>query len=231
MAGDAPGVAPLSGHTPSADDLDYGSIAAGARVLGDTWTLLIVRELLCGATRFNDLHRGLPSLSKSILSSRLRDLERTGVVVRRAIAASSWHEYRLTPLGLELQPVLAAIGEWADVRQQESAGRDACELLGGLARSARLSAIPRGKVCLEFEFPETRGWLHLEARHTRACVDVAERDVDLIVATTVEVLDDLWRGRRECRSSIALGDIRFRGPSVLADGFRTWFDRSTDVAS
>ena len=214
-------------HQARADELAYGSVASGARLLRDAWTILIARELLCGATRFNDIHRGLPGLSRSMLSSRLRDLEKAGVLTRRAIGDSAWHEYQLTSLGLQLRPVLVALGEWAETRQQElSSDSGASTVIRNLAHSADLSALPRGKVCIEFEFPESRWWLHLESGHIRTCVDIAEPDVDLIVVTTVDVLDDLWCGVRDCCGTIAAGQIGFRGPESLAHGFRGWFRKS-----
>lgn len=226
MSAHRSGPAPDLTRDAGIDALPYGVVAAGARVLGDAWTLLIIRELLCGVRRFNDIHRGLPALSRSMLSLRLRELEKAGIVVRQALPDSVWHEYRLTRVGLRLRPVLAAIGSWADSRQRESAAIDQVSmLLAGLAESADLSAVPRRKVCIEFEFPWSRGWVHLEPRHIRSCVDVAETDVDLVVSTSVDVLDDLWHGRRDCRPTVAAGEINFRGPDYLADDFRHWFRR------
>src|SRR5262245_66405070 len=90
----------------------YCPVAKATEVLGDRWTLLIVRELLGGASGFNELQRGLPGISRSVLSDRMRALERTEILERRTGPRGRTLEYRLTPAGRDLQPVLQAIGEW-----------------------------------------------------------------------------------------------------------------------
>jgi len=207
--------------------LEYCSLSAGARLLGDRWTLMVVRELLSGARRFNDIHRAMPTLSRSMLAGRLRNLERVGAVYRDPVAGGARHEYRLTPAGEALRDVLEAIGSWASTWQLSSAAPVAVPaLLFGLQRSLRISSLPQAKVCIEFHFANSshaRGWLHAEPRHVRACVDNAEADVDLVVRTSPDVLDDLWHGRRACEPTIASGAIAFDGPRQLVQGFRHWF--------
>ncbi|MFI7383752.1 winged helix-turn-helix transcriptional regulator [Streptomyces sp. NPDC049813] len=94
----------------------YDQYCAAARALdavGDRWTLLIVRELLGGPRRYTDLHADLPGVSTDMLATRLKDMERDGLVARRRLAApASVSVYELTPRGRELLPVLQALGEW-----------------------------------------------------------------------------------------------------------------------
>jgi DNA-binding HxlR family transcriptional regulator len=87
-------------------------IAQAAEVLTERWTPLVIRELLCGSTRFNDLRRGVPLMSPSLLSKRLKTLERVGVIERRPAAASHTVEYVLTPAGEELRPIIESMGVW-----------------------------------------------------------------------------------------------------------------------
>ena len=82
------------------DYMQFCTVARGAEVLGELWTPLVVRELLCGSCRFNDIHRGVPRMSPTLLTQRLRKLESIGVVERRR-AGKSW-EYHLTPAGEDL---------------------------------------------------------------------------------------------------------------------------------
>ena len=92
---------------------NYGqfcTVARGAEALCERWTPLVVRELLCGSRRFNDLHRGVPRISTSLLAHRLRHLEDIGVV-RRSASGKVW-EYSLTEAGEELRPIIMALGHW-----------------------------------------------------------------------------------------------------------------------
>ena len=82
-------------------------------MLGDRWTLLIVREMLHGVCRFNELERCLPGISRSVLSQRLRHLQRVGLVVRDDLGGQPGAEYHLTPAGRDLRPVMQAVGDWA----------------------------------------------------------------------------------------------------------------------
>src|SRR5688500_12917980 len=94
--------------------IDYGqfcTVARGAEVLGERWTPLVVRELLCGSTRFNDIHRGVPRMSRTLLARRLRKLEDVGVV-KRVGAPGAVAEYHLTGAGEELRPIVLALGHW-----------------------------------------------------------------------------------------------------------------------
>jgi DNA-binding HxlR family transcriptional regulator len=90
----------------------YCPVAKATEVLGDRWTLLIVRELLGGASGFNELQRGLPGISRSVLTDRMRALERAEVIERRTGPKGRTLEYRLTSAGHDLQPVVQASGEW-----------------------------------------------------------------------------------------------------------------------
>ena len=95
---------------------DYGRfcpVALATDVLADRWTPMIVRELVLGNTRFNDIARGLPGISRTLLSQRLRHLEKKGVVERWPIPGGQGSEYHLTPAGKDLERVIDALGRWA----------------------------------------------------------------------------------------------------------------------
>jgi DNA-binding HxlR family transcriptional regulator len=109
-------------HSPSqaegAPSVDAGfvEVSTATRLLGDRWSLLIVRELAVDNTRFNQIHRALPGLSRSLLTSRLRYLERLNIIERQEIPdldRRSTHQYSLTKIGWALTPVLRALGDWA----------------------------------------------------------------------------------------------------------------------
>ena len=95
---------------------DYGRycpVALGTEVIADRWTPLILRELILGNTRFNDIARGLPGISRSLLTQRLRHLERKGVVELWPSPTGKGNEYHLTPAGKDLESVVMALGRWA----------------------------------------------------------------------------------------------------------------------
>src|ERR671936_2322152 len=98
----------------------YCPVAKAAEVLGERWTLLIVRDLMMGAHRFNDLHDGLPGISRTLLSGRLRQLEDEGLIERRSV--NGHFEYWLTPLGEDLEPAVMALGEWAGRHHRRAPG-------------------------------------------------------------------------------------------------------------
>src|SRR5688572_23754761 len=92
---------------------DYGqfcTVARGSEVLGELWTPLVIRELLCGSRRFNEIRRGVPRMSQTLLTKRLRKLEELGIVLRTP-CESAW-EYRLTQAGEELRPLVVGLGHW-----------------------------------------------------------------------------------------------------------------------
>lgn len=212
---------------------DYCPVSVGANLLGDRWTLLIVRELLSGASRFNDIHRGLPGLARSILAARLRHLEHLGLLQRVPVRPGSQRaDYLLTPAGTSLSGVIQALGEWAlewRFPAPTDEGSDAAMVLWRLHQSLNRAALPRGMIGIEFRFstgPHPRGWIHVGERGSTVCLGSAERDVDLAVTVAPRVLNELRMGLRACEETVECGDISFEGPPRLARDFRHWFSRS-----
>src|SRR5687768_10540908 len=150
---------------------DYGqfcTVARGAEVFGERWTPLVVRELLCGSTRFNDIRRGVPRMSASLLTQRLRRLEEIGVVKRVSGPDGGAAEYHLTGAGEELRPIVMALGEWGArwIGSRLKRGQlDAGFLMWDIRRFVRLDEFPRDRsVIIQFRFTdahagERRWWL------------------------------------------------------------------------
>jgi DNA-binding HxlR family transcriptional regulator len=135
----------------------FCTVARAAEVLCERWTPLVVRELLCGSKRFNDLHRGVPRMSTSLLAQRLRHLEDLGVV-RRSAVGKVW-EYNLTEAGEELRPIVMALGHWG-ARWIGSRLRDdelnAGLLMWDMRRFARIDEFPSRPVVIHFKFRDAR---------------------------------------------------------------------------
>ena len=214
----------------------YCPVALTIELLGDRWTMLVVRELLAGSTRFNEMRRGLPRVSPSLLSQRLRSLEEAGVVDRIERAGSGAVEYRLTEAGHDLIPVVSSLADWGSrwSRELREDDLDGGFLMWDLRRRLDLEALPNGRLVLMFEFydasPEQRRfWLLCD----RGDVDVCTRDpggeTNLRIATTLKDFVEVWLGRRPLRAAIRAGDVRLQGPSALKRAFPSWLLLSMSI--
>ena len=201
-------------------DGGYGqfcTVARGAEVLCERWTPLIIRELLCGSKRFNDLRRGVPRMSTSLLAQRLRRLEDAGVVQRSA-DGKVW-EYHLTPAGEELRPIVMALGHWgarwigSDLRDDEL---DASLLLWDMRRSIRVENFPDEAVIIHFDFRDARAgerqwWLVVETGVVDLCRDDPGREVTLVVESTVRALTEIWSGDCTPHDAMRSGQLGVKG--------------------
>src|SRR5688500_2268153 len=178
----------------------FCTVARAAHALCERWTPLVIRELLCGSKRFNDLHRGVPRMSTSLLVQRLRHLENLGVVRREVVGKVS--EYSLTQAGEELRPIIMALGHWGAswigsvLREDEL---DAGLLLWDMRRSARIAEFPPKPVVIHFKFRDARPgegawWLVVEHGVADLCRDDPGRELTLVVDATVRALTDVWTG-------------------------------------
>ncbi|MEU0266771.1 helix-turn-helix domain-containing protein [Nocardioides sp. NPDC006303] len=221
---------PLTGAVPP---VEYCPVSIGANLIGDRWTLLVVRELMVGSSGFNDIHRGLPGLNRSVLSDRLRHLEHLGLLERLPIdSPSRRHEYALTDAGRALYPVIKAIGAWTvDWRFPRPTDRqsDPALLLWRMHQGMDRNAIPGGGICIEFRFPDTdpsRGWIRADSKGSGACLGSPDYDVDLIVTATPRVLNEVWYGHRALPAALGAGLVEIEGPQFLVGEFPRWFGRS-----
>ena len=171
----------------------YCPIAKASEILGDRWTLLIVREMLGGAKGFNELQRGSPGISRSVLTDRLRSLERAEIVGRRTGPKGRTLWYQLTPGGCDLEPVVQAIGEWGvtwsvtDPRPEEL---DPYLLIVWMARHVHREQLPPGRTVLQFDFrdPVERYWMVLELSEVSVCLQHPGFDIDLKVTVDTATL-------------------------------------------
>src|SRR3981189_392165 len=130
-------------------------IAKASEIFATRWTPLIVRELMAGMHTFNDIHRGVPLISRAVLVKRLRELEHQGIIERRHRAAGAGHEYWLTPAGEAFRAVVDALGHWGVTYTRdrlEPEDLDPCLLMWGLRRRTHVGALPEHRVVLRFEF-------------------------------------------------------------------------------
>lgn len=192
----------------------YCPISRAAEVLGERWTLLIVRELLCGVTRFNEFSRGLPGLSRSLLSKRLQQLQRAGIV--ELVDG----EYHLTDAGRDLHGAVFGLGEWA-ARWQFGEPRDNemdPELLMWWAhRRIDFDRFPDRRIVLSFVFRNEprRFWIVRDHQGPSVCMADPGFEVDAQVTTDLRTMYKVWLGTRPLRDAIDRGDVRIDGPPAI----------------
>lgn len=209
---------------------DYCPIATGVEILGDRWTPLVIRELMVGATGFNDIHRGVPKMSRTLLSQRLRTLERRGLVRRTAAAQGRTGRYELTEAGESITPIVWAIGTWAaewvfgDPTDEDC---DGLSLIWRMHQKAIPLKLPEQRTTVELSLTgpgAAHGWLGIEGRAMSVCKDDPGHDVDLVVAGQTRQLQRWLIGLVPFRELVRAGQVRTIGPSRLARAFPTWFD-------
>jgi DNA-binding HxlR family transcriptional regulator len=210
----------------------FCTVARCAEMLCERWTPLVVRELLCGSRRFNDLHRGVPRMSTSLLSQRLRNLEEFGVV-RRVAVGKVW-EYSLTPAGEDLRPIVMALGHWgarwigSRLRADEL---DAGLLMWDVRRSVRVQEFPARPVVIHFRFRDARAgekawWLLVEDGVADLCRDDPGRDPTLVVESSVRALTEVWMGDLTPQQALTSRDIRVEGDRRASRDLWRWLGTS-----
>lgn len=192
----------------------YCPITRAVEVLGERWSLLIVRDLITGSTRFNDLARGNPGLSRSLLSKRLRQLERAGIVEKVD------DEYLLTEAGRDLEGVVMGLGAWGarwqfgDPRDEEL---DPELLMWWVHDRLDLSALPDRRVVLEFDFTDQRRrfWIVRDAGGPSVCSTDPGFEVDVVVRSDLPTMYRIWLGRDQLRRAVRDGAVELSGQDAL----------------
>jgi DNA-binding HxlR family transcriptional regulator len=209
---------------------DYCPIAASVEVLGDRWTPLIIRELMVGAEGFNEIHRGIPRVSRTLLAQRLRQLERRSLVTRKAGRPGHSGAYALTESGQALTPIVWSMGAWAAEWIFGDPSDEDCDGLTLIWRTHQV-AIParlpeaRTIVHLVLTGPGgAQGWLDIQRPGITVCKDDQGMAVDLALEADTAQMHRWLVGLVPFRDLLATKNARFLGPSHLAKAFPTWFD-------
>ena len=206
-------------------------VAKAAEVLDQRWMLLVVRELVAGSDRFNDIHRGVPRMSRNLLAKRLRQLVAEGLVERHE--EDDVPHYRLTAAGDELQEVIEALGTWG-ARWISSLADDDLDpvfLLQDMQRRIDRDALPDGQTVLAMVFtdldPEIgHWWLLLAHDEVEVCQQDHGFDVDVTIETSIRRFVRLWRGDIGWGDALRGDDLQVRGPTHLRRQVPDWLQRS-----
>jgi DNA-binding HxlR family transcriptional regulator len=207
-------------------------LAQATAVLAERWTPLVVRELLCGSVRFNDLQRGVPRMSSSLLSRRLKELEYAGILTRRRTERTGY-EYYLTPAGKELFPVLEKMGLWAQRWMREdnvAAEKLDVSLLMWDVRRRVVGRLDQGRdrYVVEFQFTGTvrghrRYWLVFDQGEVDLCYKDPGFEIELYVISPLRTLTQVWLGHITLAEAQRSGGLRFDGNAREIAAFRSWF--------
>lgn len=207
-------------------------LAQAAQLLCERWTLLIVRELIAGSTRFSELKRGVPKMSPSLLSSRLKQLVDAGVIRQGGNRGN--YSYELTPAGAELRPVIEIMGAWGHRWARSNLHKgdlDAGLLMWDMRRSVDPAVYPEQRVVVRFEYPDApRGardwWLVAEKGEVDLCLKDHGYDVDVMIKCSLKTMTEVWICQRRFRDAVRHGDIVVTGKAKYTNKLQEWLRSS-----
>lgn len=207
----------------------YGQFCAVARAhdaLGGRWTLLIVRELLCGSRRFNDIRRGIPRISRTVLSERLLGLTELGALAR--VEGPHGPEYALTEAGQDLAGMVGALAQWGQrwlPRQPAAEDLDLEPVLVDMQRRVRLDLLPQAPFVTRIEIgSHAPRFMLLKPAEASLCRNNAGFPEPLCLRGPLAALVAWWRGDLDFRGAGRMG-LLLDGPRPLARAFPGWFAR------
>ena len=206
----------------------YCPLAKGAEVFAERWTPLILRELLRGSTTFNDLHRGVPSMSRSLLSARLKKLEACGVLQRRVKSTGTYCE--LTPAGRELGSVVTQLGTWAQRWYRSTfsgAELDVGVLMWDIRCTVNVKALPAARTIVKFIFSDLPAhsrawWLVNEQGEVDLCPVDPGDEPKLQICTTLQTMTRVWMGDLAVDAVLRSGALTILGPRDLRRCVGNW---------
>lgn len=216
----------------------YCPIAKAAEIFAERWTPLIIREMLFGVCHFNELERGLPGISRSLLAQRLRWLEAHGVVERRADPNGRTSTYHLTPAGRQLEEVVETLGAWGAYHafsDPEPDELDPLLLLWWMKRRVNLQTLPHSRVVIQFDlrgFHTRRAragtyWLVLQPPEVSLCLQHPGFEIDVVVDADLAALYRVWFGRLTFAEAMSSELITVHGTVPLVRGFPRWWALSS----
>lgn len=211
-------------------------VAMAAEVLCTRWTVVLLRELVAGSTRFNELRRGVPRMSPALLSQRLKDLEAAGIVARTASAKDpGLFEYHLTQSGKELGPIVESFGIWGQRRIEASLSLqhlDVQLLMWDMRRNLNTAPMPKHRSVIRFIYPDLSAsqrswWLIVDpSDDVDLCSIDPGFDIDLYVSVDLRSMTAIWMGLDTVRAAIGSERMKLTGDRQLASAMQTWLGLS-----
>lgn len=222
-----------------AKKIDMGSygqfcpVAMASEIVCSRWTMLVLRELISGSTRFNDLRRGVPRMSPTLLSKRLKELKDWGVIAEHKTSQPGVVEYKLTPAGEELREVVMTLGSWGQ-RWIESSlslkNLDPTLLMWDMRRNLLPQPMPPRRCNVHFIYPELPNrklwWLLVERDNVDLCQTDPGFDVDLYVSASLRSMTAVWMGISTLKAEVDSGKITLTGDKDIAGSMHQWLGLS-----
>ena len=208
-------------------------VSMASEILCSRWTTLLVRELLCGSTRFTDLRRGVPKMSPALLSKRLKELQQAGVIVASR-KPNGTVDYRLSEAGEELRPVIMGLGNWAQ-RWMESRltlkNLDPSLLMSDMRRHLDIRLLPERRCTIQFLYselpaPQKRWWLVVDGGEVDLCNFDPGHELDLLVRSSLKAMTAIWMGLTTIKSETDSGQMEVEGDPQLARSMQQWLGLS-----
>lgn len=204
-----------------------------ADMIGDKWTLLLLRELLVGANRYNEFQRAMPRISPTVLSKRLKQMEEDGLLIKKSIAGEKATEYRLTRSGRELAPLVNYMAKWGlrwARRRMSEEDLDVGCFMWDFHRTLNTDALPDGETVLSVTFTDLetyqKWWLIAEGQTVELCTDDPGKEVDLYISSTLPIMAEIWMGDVDVMSALKSEDVLMTGSSYLERSAGQWFSQS-----
>lgn len=204
-------------------------VAKAAEILGERWTPLIIRELLSHPQSFNEIRNGVPLISPTLLSNRLKTLDHRGILRRER--SEKGIVYCLTDAGEELRTVITELGIWGQRWARSKLDRDDLDptlLMWDIHRRLDTARLPAGRKVLRFEFDECPSatrfwWLVIENGEVDVCLKDPGYEVDLFVLSPLDVMTGVWMGDLPLRDALKARSIRLSGDPALKESLPEWF--------
>lgn len=236
-AGLSSALALRGGRMPEVRYGQYCPVAMSAEILCTRWTMPLVRELLQGSRRFNELRRGVPRMSPALLAQRLRELEAAGIVERLPMNnGTELYEYTLTDAGKSLGDVVGAFAKWGQTWLDEQTALDNASidhLMWEVRRHANPAEASRTPAVVKFTVANTKAkakpdwWLIMEADEPAdVCWEDPGREIDLYVTSDLRTLTAIWLGLTTIGEAIACGALELSGDKALGGGMQRWLGLS-----
>jgi DNA-binding HxlR family transcriptional regulator len=208
-------------------------VAVAAEIFAERWTPLILRELFCGAHRFNDIRRGVPLISRSLLTQRLRELQDGGVIASRPLAGGRGREYSLTKAGEEFREVVDGLGAWGQrwaIGQFDPQNLDVSVLMWNVRRGIDLDRLPPGRTVVRFDLRGVAAhcramrtwWVVLQPPEVDLCLKDPGFEVSLVLSADAGALARVWMGQTSFAEAVRSGGVRVEGPRTLVQAFPGW---------
>ena len=207
-------------------------LAQATQLLCVRWTLIIVRELIAGSARFSDLQKGVPLMSPTLLSTRLKHLVKSGVV--KLSGSKGNHSYHLTQAVKELQPVVELLGAWGHHWAQSDLNDgdlDAGLLMWDIRRTVDPAIFPEHRIVVQFEYPDApRGnknwWLISDNGEVDLCLKDPGYEIDILIRCSLKVMTQIWICETSFKQAAAKGDVVIMGDPGLTNKLQDWLRSS-----